>query len=133
MKVEVSVRIRPHAKGDAHSGRFLKATEAGIAVGDKSFGFPSKIISGSNQTVAQRALATPLLARLQEGYSVALLAYGQTCSGKTYTMFGPPGSLTEASLAETGGEAPALWGIFPRSVVELLKVPGLGKLHASAN
>jgi len=47
-------------------------------------------------------------------------------------MFGPPGSLTEVSLVETCGEAPAAWGVFPRTVLQLLKVPGLGKLHASA-
>ena len=47
-------------------------------------------------------------------------------------MFGPPGSLTEASLQSAGGAAPAAWGMFPRAVLHLLQLPGLGRLHASA-
>merc|ERR1719453_1710094 len=46
-------------------------------------------------------------------------------------MFGPPGCLTEASLAESAGAAPPSWGIFPRIALELLQSGG-GKQHASA-
>jgi len=127
------VRIRPPAGREHGCGSgCLHSTEAGLAAGGKSFTFPASVIQGSDQPVAHDALTTSLLIRLQEGYSCSLLAYGQTGSGKTHTMFGPPGSLTEVTLAETGGEAPAAWSVFPRTVLQLLKVPGLGKLHASA-
>ena len=48
-------------------------------------------------------------------------------------MFGPPGSLSETSLAEAGDDAvPAAWGVFPRTMMHLLRLPGLSSLHASA-
>jgi kinesin family protein C2/C3 len=32
----------------------------------------------------------PLIQSVTDGYNVAICAYGQTASGKTYTMTGPP-------------------------------------------
>ena len=61
------------------------------------------------------------------------MAYGQTGSGKTYTMFGATGSLTEASLDQAAGGIPALWGAFPRAMMELLRARAAGAtFHASA-
>lgn len=45
--------------------------------------------------------------------------YGETGSGKTYTVLGPPASVTQKSAA--GGQAiPETWGVFPRLMMELL-------------
>jgi hypothetical protein len=60
-------------------------------------------------------------------------------SGKTYTIFGPPGSLTEASLSgplDSEGVPPA-WGLFPRLAMALLRLAAHDAgtsltLHASA-
>ncbi|KAH8048084.1 ATP-dependent microtubule motor [Aureococcus anophagefferens] len=52
----------------------------------------------------------------------------QTGSGKTHTVFGPTGCLTERGGLETGR---ADWGLFPRVVLALL-ADGSGALHASA-
>ena len=63
------------------------------------------------------------------------MAYWQTGSGKTHTMFGPPGCLTEASVqqaSERGGGVPESWGLFPRAVLTLLRTEGVQSLHASA-
>ncbi|GMH80375.1 hypothetical protein TL16_g08521 [Triparma laevis f. inornata] len=48
-------------------------------------------------------VAQPLVSRFVEGYDVDLLSYGQTCSGKTYTMFGPPQSMGEAARDADAG------------------------------
>ena len=98
----------------------------------KVFRAVDSVVTGSDQAEAFATIASPLLARLHDGYSCTLLAYGQTGSGKTHTMFGPPGALTEASLAASAGASPPeAWGIFPRIALELLHASG-GTLHASA-
>ena len=95
-------------------------------------------MQGSDQKVAFESVTARLLARLHQGYSVTLLAYGQTGSGKTYTMFGPTGSLSEASLVEAGSTAtghsnvPKMWGIMPRTILELQRMAGMGSMFASA-
>merc|ERR1712070_713184 len=45
---------------------------------------------------------------------VMFLAYGQTGTGKTHTMFGPPESLDPEACPENGPHPE--WGIFPRIV-----------------
>ena len=50
-------------------------------------------------------------------------------------MFGPPGAMTEESLklaSDDDDGAPPLWGVFPRTMLKLLKLQGLGSFHASA-
>jgi hypothetical protein len=63
----------------------------------------------------------------------------ETGSGKTHTMFGPPGCLVEARVrqwcGESGGEstdAPRDWGLFPRAVLEMMRTPGVRSIRASA-
>jgi hypothetical protein len=54
----------------------------------------------TTQHAAYEHTVAPLVARIVGGTasSAVLLCYGQTGSGKTHTVFGPPASLTEASL-----------------------------------
>jgi len=95
----------------------------------------SRVVRGSDQGVAFDALASRLVSRAQEGYSCTMMAYGQTGSGKTHTMFGPPGCLTEASVAAAGAATvPPDWGLFPRTVLTMMQLPGVdaGSVHASA-
>jgi len=129
--MRVCVRVRPNFSEE--SSNCIDVTEeGGVVTTDHSFTFANSIMIGAEQSVAFDALGAPLIDKLLvDGYNCSLLAYGQTGSGKTYTMFGPPGSLTEASLEE--GDTPSLWGVFPRTVLELLKRLGAGStLHASA-
>ena len=59
-----------------------------------------------------------MLDKVTAGYSAAFLAYGQTGTGKTHTMFG---SQLDQVASWAGGESyPAQWGVFPRAVMELL-------------
>jgi hypothetical protein len=48
------------------------------------------------------------------GCNCTLIAYGQTGSGKTHSVFGEASSLKKNS-ADTAG-----WGLFPRTVVDIL-------------
>ena len=78
----------------------------------KVFRAVDSVVTGSDQTEAFATIASPLLARLHDGYSCTLLAYGQTGSGKTHTMFGPPGALTEES-GRISGSLPTRVGHLP--------------------
>lgn len=48
------------------------------------------------------------------------IAFGQTGSGKTYTMLGPPGLFKKMKSGEIG-DIPELFGIFPRTALNILK------------
>ena len=128
-RISVSVRLRPPAPG-CEPPR-ISADARGVVTENKVFGAVENVVTGSDQEDAYQSIASPLLARLADGYSCTLLAYGQTGSGKTHTMFGPPGCLTEANVTESAGAPPSTWGIFPRIALELLQNGG-GTLHASA-
>jgi len=61
------------------------------------------------------------------GYNATVFAYGQTGTGKTYTMMGPPG-VDLAAAATTGppvrGQASPIWeplGVIPRALADLFK------------
>ena len=125
----MSVRLKPASASCAPPT--ISADSRGVVTPQKVFAAVDSVVTGSDQVEAFGAIASPLLARLRDGYSCTLLAYGQTGSGKTHTMFGPPGALTEASLAESAGACPETWGIFPRIALELL-LNSSGTLHASA-
>jgi len=47
------------------------------------------------------------------------MAYGQTGTGKTHTMFGPPGLMARAAAGEFGTEVIEEYGLFPRGMIEL--------------
>jgi hypothetical protein len=134
-RISVSVRLKP-ASSQASAGPTISANSRGVVTPQKVFEAVDSVVTGCDQVEAFDAIASPLLARLRDGYSCTLLAYGQTGSGKTHTMFGPPGALTEASLADSSaagaGCPPTKWGIFPRIALELLLNSSGSTLHASA-
>jgi hypothetical protein len=130
--IQVHVRVRP-LMSKAGSSSIQVTPRGDIVVDGRPFQYPSSIVQGSSQTIAYDSIAPRLLSRLQDGYSVTLLAYGQTGSGKTYTMFGPAFSLSETALEQAGANVvPEAWGIFPRMMMHLRRIPGLGSMHASA-
>ena len=133
--IQVHVRVRPlMSSKTAGSSSSLDVTSHGDIVADgRPFQYPSSIVQGSSQQIAYDSIAPRLLSRLHDGYSVTLLAYGQTGSGKTYTMFGPAGSLSETALEQAGANiVPEVWGVFPRMMMQLRRMSGLGSMHASA-
>jgi hypothetical protein len=70
-----------------------------------------------SQRQAFDAIAAPLVARaVAQGANVAILAYGQTCSGKTHTMFGPEGGSTAHYRDERAA------GIVPRVIDALFSM-----------
>ena len=131
-RIRVSVRLRPPLSNHTSQKCVTLCDGNGnISVGNKTFTYPSAVVTGSDQVGAFNTLANHLLRQTEQGYSCTLIAYGQTGSGKTYTMFGPTGSLTEASVDNANGNIPFEWGIFPRFVLHILN-SNTTVLHASA-
>ena len=131
--IQVHVRVRPLMSPTAGPSSLNVTSQGDIVASGRPFQYPSSIVQGSSQKIAYDSIAPRLLSRLQDGYSVTLLAYGQTGSGKTYTMFGPAGSLSETALEQAGANVvPEAWGIFPRMMMHLRRISGLGSMHASA-
>ena len=54
-----------------------------------------------------------------EGFNATVFAYGQTGTGKTHTMFGPPGHVQ--SLAAGSAKVSPQSGVIPRAIVDLLE------------
>ena len=54
-----------------------------------------------------------------EGFNATVFAYGQTGTGKTHTMFGPPGHVQ--SLAAGSARVSAQSGVIPRAIVDLFE------------
>ncbi|KAL1209971.1 Kinesin-like protein KIN-5B [Cardamine amara subsp. amara] len=69
---------------------------------DKVFGPKSQQRSIYDQAIA------PIVHEVLEGYSCTVFAYGQTGTGKTYTM--------EGGMRKKGGDLPAEAGVIPRAV-----------------
>lgn len=110
--VSVVVRVRPEnaieqSRGGQmcvrHDGSEIEM-EVGVDSGSSKFTFDRVFGANSTQLEVFEAIGKPLVETVFEGYNGTIFAYGQTSSGKTFTMNGP--DITDAQLA----------GIIPRTV-----------------
>ena len=58
-------------------------------------------------------------AAVVEGFNTTVFAYGQTGTGKSHTMFGPPGHVQQLIATGNGAGISALSGVIPRAVVDM--------------
>ncbi|XP_054796389.1 kinesin-like protein KIN-12F [Prosopis cineraria] len=94
--VKVVVRIRPtngHSKERDQTIR--KVSSDILCVGGRQFTFDSIFDGNSNQEDVFKSIGVPLVKNALAGYNTTLLSYGQSGSGKTYTMWGPPSAMVE--------------------------------------
>ena len=71
-----------------------------------SFKFDHVYDEGSSQEELYESTARPIVERCLEGYNATIFAYGQTGTGKTYTMTGADGQVN-------------IRGIIPRSIEQI--------------
>ncbi|KAG0227887.1 hypothetical protein BGW42_002541, partial [Actinomortierella wolfii] len=71
----------------------------------------------STQEEVYRGSAHRLVEKFLEGFNVTIMAYGQTSSGKTYTM----GTAAGSSSSLTDERAQSTLGIIPRAISELFQ------------
>jgi len=87
------------------SGRFLPFAFQGV--------FPPQTMQRELYT----SVGKPVLDAACEGYNGAIICYGQTASGKTHTMFGPPKD--DKSSIHPDMTDPLLCGLIPRIMGDL--------------
>lgn len=66
----------------------LLFTQQAIAIGDKAFIFDKIFDCNASQEKIYNETVKPFVQKVLTGYSCTCLAYGQTGTGKTYTMLG---------------------------------------------
>ncbi|KAE9584110.1 putative plus-end-directed kinesin ATPase [Lupinus albus] len=94
--VKVVVRIRPsNTDGREGDGTVKKISPDTLCVGDRQFIYNSVFDSKSNQEDIFQTVGIPLVKNAIAGYNTSVLSYGQSGSGKTYTMWGPPSAMFE--------------------------------------
>lgn len=81
--------------------------------GLREFAFDRVFKEGSRQSDVYERTARRLVMEFLNGRSASVICYGQTASGKTFTMFGPPGCAAARDTAD-------LQGLVPRACAEVL-------------
>ncbi|KAF7831314.1 kinesin-like protein KIN-12F isoform X1 [Senna tora] len=94
--IDVVVRIRPSNSRGVEGDRIIrKISPDTLCVGDRQFTFDSIFDSNSSQEDIFQSVGVPLVKNALAGYNTSLLSYGQSGSGKTYSMWGPPSAMFE--------------------------------------
>ncbi|XP_073457878.1 centromere-associated protein E isoform X2 [Aquarana catesbeiana] len=108
--VKVCVRVRPiiHREQGDQVNLFWKAENSTVSQIDGTRSFHFDRVFNSYETTAQvyQEVAIPIIRSALHGYNGTIFAYGQTSSGKTYTMMGSPDCL----------------GIIPQAVKEIFRI-----------
>ncbi|KAG5254664.1 kinesin motor family protein [Salix suchowensis] len=94
---QVVVRIRAvnDLKREGGDCGVRKLSSNSVSIGDRKFNFDSVLDSYSKQEDVFELVGVPLVKSALAGYNSSILSYGETGSGKTYTMWGPPSAMVE--------------------------------------
>ncbi|XP_075716728.1 centromere-associated protein E isoform X2 [Rhinoderma darwinii] len=108
--VKVCLRVRPliHREQGEQETYLWKADHNTISQvdGTRSFNFDRVFHSHETTSQVYQEVAVPIIRSALQGYNGTIFAYGQTSSGKTYTMMGTPDNL----------------GIIPQAVQEVFTI-----------
>ncbi|XP_053678101.1 chromosome-associated kinesin KIF4A [Anopheles nili] len=129
--VKVAVRIRPMSKTERDRGCQSVVEQpvpnqpqivicSGSSTADM-FSFNNVFPPSTTQAHLYKKSVSELLDKLFEGYNVTILAYGQTSSGKTYTM----GTDFTGELSET-------MGVIPRAIKDIFRTIANGASDANS-
>ncbi|KAK8550966.1 hypothetical protein V6N13_119465 [Hibiscus sabdariffa] len=81
---------------------------------DRTFLFDKIFGSSSQQKELFELAVSPIVNEVLEGYNCTIFAYGQTGTGKTYTM--------EGGARKKNGEFPSDAGVIPRAVKQIFEI-----------
>ncbi|CAD8114764.1 unnamed protein product [Paramecium primaurelia] len=85
--IKVFCRIRPlHQKETSLINYSIR--DQTIQLGEQKFTFDKILDSNTNQQQVYDEIGKPIIDQILQGFNATLLMYGQTSSGKTYTMIG---------------------------------------------
>ncbi|QCD88294.1 kinesin family member 11 [Vigna unguiculata] len=126
VNVQVLVRCRPLSEDEArlntpiviscNEGRREVSAVQNIANKqiDRTFAFDKVFGPNSKQSELFEQAVSPIVNEVLEGYNCTIFAYGQTGTGKTYTM--------EGGARKKNGEFPSDAGVIPRAVKQIFDI-----------
>ncbi|CAL0334066.1 unnamed protein product [Lupinus luteus] len=126
VNVQVLVRCRPLSEDESrvntpvviscNEGRREVSAVHNIANKqiDKNFAFDKVFGPNSQQNEVYEQAVSPIVYEVLEGYNCTIFAYGQTGTGKTYTM--------EGGARQKNGEFPSDAGVIPRAVKHIFDI-----------
>ncbi|KQK22297.1 kinesin-like protein KIN-5B isoform X1 [Brachypodium distachyon] len=123
--VQVVLRCRPlskeEQKANIQSAVSCNDTKREVTVlnslfkqADKTFTFDKVFGPKSQQRVIYDQAVAPIVDDVLDGYNCTVFAFGQTGTGKTYTM--------EGEMMQQVGELPAAAGVMPRAVRHIFDI-----------
>uniref|UniRef100_A0A0E0KFY5 Kinesin motor domain-containing protein n=1 Tax=Oryza punctata TaxID=4537 RepID=A0A0E0KFY5_ORYPU len=98
--VKVVVRVRPTVSRpvDGKDLFFVRKTSpCSVAVGDRSFAVDGFLDDRASQADAFDLIGVPMIESALAGFNSSLVCYGQSGTGKTYTMFGALAAMVHSS------------------------------------
>ncbi|KAG0000248.1 kinesin motor protein cin8 [Entomortierella chlamydospora] len=120
LNIQVVVRIRSRSEREvkenspvavqAQNKEILVPSTLGDRAPSKSYSF-DRVFMYSDQECIYNEIVTPILDEVLTGYNCTIFAYGQTGTGKTFTM--------EGDLRDSFGECSRDAGIIPRTLYTL--------------
>ena len=129
--IRVLCRVRPLSKSEVERGcmsavSFPPNKKGSVVIKDskgreKYYEYDTVFRPESTQEQVA-AQVMPLVQSSIDGFNVCIFAYGQTGSGKTFTMTGADGGTLNK-------EEPELYGLTPRSIIELFRISGQSGHH----
>uniref|UniRef100_A0A2N9GZ90 Kinesin motor domain-containing protein n=1 Tax=Fagus sylvatica TaxID=28930 RepID=A0A2N9GZ90_FAGSY len=126
VNVQVLVRCRPLSDDELrlHTPVVISCNEGRREVSaiqniankqiDRTFAFDKVFGPNSLQKELYEQAVSPIVNEVLEGYNCTIFAYGQTGTGKTYTM--------EGGARKKNGEFPSDAGVIPRAVKEIFDI-----------
>ncbi|XP_027930694.1 kinesin-like protein KIN-12F [Vigna unguiculata] len=108
--VKVVVRIKPENINGKEEDWEIKVSPKALCIGDIKFMFDEVFDVNSNQEDVFQSVGVPLVRNALAGYNTTILSFGQSGSGKTYTMWGPPSAMVdESSCSSQLGVVPRIF------------------------
>lgn len=117
-RMQVVCRVRPSRSGRSNNGNYVEAIDNSvICEQNRIFSFDYVANEHESQEGLFNVIGVPFVNACIDGYNGTILAYGQTGTGKTHTIFGPTEDSTPvSSLVENTDR-----GLVPRVLQYLWK------------
>ncbi|XP_015784568.1 kinesin-like protein KLP2 [Tetranychus urticae] len=114
--IKVYIRCRPLKESETRNDQLtVKKEKKEVILKDKTFLFDNVFGEDSSQIEIYRAVLSPLIDQVLDGFNCTVFAYGQTGTGKTFTMEG------EHTPNCCDWQSDPLAGLVPRSFCQLFE------------
>ena len=125
--VRVFIRMRANEPAEEIDEQdFALVDETAVEFGreKKKLSFDYVLSSACEQTAMYAKVGQDVIKQFMNGFNGTIFAYGQSGSGKTYTMLGPEDVVEELkkTVTDVPQKVQALYGIIPRAVDDIFSL-----------